>query len=215
MEEREALASQLAVIASPVRLALLDRLVAPAFAPELEEELGITRQSLKRHLDQLVESGLLEARDAKRGIFPATQYVASATGIFALKESVMALATPPTRAAAASTVPSRATTGAQAAPGAGLLLVHGHRRGEWFPFEGARTITIGRDGSNEVALPWDPFASARHALLDVTPAGCAVRDLNARNGTFVDFQQVESGSEVALPVGGILGVGKSLFVLRG
>ena len=215
VEERDALATQLAVIASPVRLALLDRLVSPAFAPDLETEFGITRQSLKRHLDQLLEAGLLEAQEAKRGIFPAIQYASSATGVFALKEAIAALATPPAASQAPETVPSRMAPQPTSGRGPGLVAVHGRRRGEWFRLDPLRVSTIGRDEANDVALPWDPFASGRHALLSRTAHAWSVRDLNSRNGTFVEFELVPKGTEAPLVPGDILGIGKSIFVLRG
>lgn len=100
------LAKQLGVLANPIRLDLVDRLARPAFARELEEELTLTRQGLKRHLDQLIESGLVQARPGKRGFFSATEYVASASGVFAFKEDVLALATPPATGSASSTFPA-------------------------------------------------------------------------------------------------------------
>lgn len=214
MEAREALAAQLSVIANATRLALLDRLARPAFAPEIEEELGMTRQGLKRHLDQLIEAGLVEARASKRGVFPATEYLASAPGIFAFKEDVLSLATPPAAATTHDTVPATSPSGAQPPKGAGLVVVHGRRRGEWFPLDPARATTLGRDDANDIALPWDPFASARHALIDRDRATWRVRDIEARNGTFVDFQLLDRGATATLRAGSIIGIGRSLFVLR-
>src|SRR5438067_758558 len=91
--DRDPLARRLGVLASPIRLALLHRLAAPAFVSDLAPELGLTRQALARHLDDLVEVGLVEPqRDARRGFMPATRYAASPAGLFALKEELRMLA---------------------------------------------------------------------------------------------------------------------------
>lgn len=214
VEAREALANQLAVLASPTRLALMDRLARPAFAPDLEEELKLARQTVKKHLDQLIEAGLVEARPAKRGVFPATEYVASAPGVFAFKENVLSLATPPAMATIHNTAPAFTTRDVHARPGAGLFVVHGRTLGEWFALDPTRACTIGRDEANDVALPWDPFASARHAIIERSPAGWTVLDLDAKNGTLVDLAAVPRGARVPLSPGSVLGIGKSLFVLR-
>lgn len=205
---------QITALASSTRLTLLDRLARPAFAPELEAELDIARQSLKKHLDQLLEAGLLEARAAKRGIFPATEYLASAPGLFAFKADILALATPPSVVRTHGTVAAPAAAGDAPPRGTGLLVVHGRERGEWFPLDPTRASTLGRDEANEVALSWDPFASARHALLERNGSGWSIRDLEARNGTFVDFVPIARGQVVRLAVGSVIGIGKSLFVLR-
>lgn len=216
VEEKEALAAQLSVIASPIRLALLDRLATPAFAPELEQDFGTTRQGLKRHLDQLVEAGLVETRPSKRGIFPAAAYVASATGVFALKEAVAALATPPVPGHASVTLsaPDRSTREGVEPDGWKLLVVHGQRRGSWFSLELGRPFILGRDESVDVPLSWDPFASGRHALMMGGPAGWKVRDLGSRNGTLIDFRPLPPGGEGVVRAGSILGIGRSLLLLR-
>ncbi|MEI8165650.1 MAG: winged helix-turn-helix domain-containing protein [Chloroflexales bacterium] len=51
-------------------------------------------------------------------------------------------------------------------------------------------ITIGRDGANNIVID-HPLASRRHARLERTADGFAVRDLESTNGTFVNQERVE------------------------
>ena len=212
---RERLARSLGVLANETRLALVDRLARPAFAPELEEELGLTRQALKKHLDILVEEGLVEARAARRGVFPATQYATSPQGLFGFQEDVLGLAAPPRSSARHSTRLAQRARNAEPAPrGPALLVVHGARRGEWIPLPTSAPATIGRDASNEIALKWDPFASARHAVLHLRGDGWRLTDLRGKNGTWVDFEPMAPGGTMAVASGVLLGIGHSLLLLR-
>lgn len=51
-------------------------------------------------------------------------------------------------------------------------------------------ITIGRDGANDIVID-HPLASRRHARLERTEEGYAVRDLESTNGTFLNQERVE------------------------
>jgi pSer/pThr/pTyr-binding forkhead associated (FHA) protein len=51
-------------------------------------------------------------------------------------------------------------------------------------------ITIGRDGANDIVID-HPLASRRHARLERTEEGFAVRDLESTNGTFLNQERVE------------------------
>lgn len=211
------LAKWMEVLASPVRLALLHRLGQPAFVPDLARELGITRQALKKHLDALETSGLVTATQSRRGALRATEYQANPAGLFAFKESVLAIAvqTDPGALAPAETRPSMAGRGAQAAGGGvGLLLVHGDQPGRWFPVAGRTTIVLGRDPKGEVALTYDPFASARHALLRHASTGWTLTDLQSTNGTRVNFRRIASSETVPVRSGDLITIGKSHLLLR-
>jgi pSer/pThr/pTyr-binding forkhead associated (FHA) protein len=54
----------------------------------------------------------------------------------------------------------------------------------------AERITIGRDSANDIVID-HPLASRRHARLERTEEGFAVRDLESTNGTFVNQERVE------------------------
>lgn len=51
-------------------------------------------------------------------------------------------------------------------------------------------ISIGRDSANDIVID-HPLASRRHARLERTTDGFAVRDLESTNGTFVNQERVE------------------------
>jgi ATP/maltotriose-dependent transcriptional regulator MalT len=65
-------------------------------------------------------------------------------------------------------------------------------------FEGARDrvalsrgrLAIGQASSNDVALTFDPTVSRLHAVLENLPSGWCIRDLNARNGTYLNGERV-------------------------
>jgi DNA-binding CsgD family transcriptional regulator len=54
----------------------------------------------------------------------------------------------------------------------------------------ADRLTLGADPANDLALPADPTLSRLHAALERYGAGWCVRDLDSRNGTFVNGQRV-------------------------
>jgi DNA-binding CsgD family transcriptional regulator len=54
----------------------------------------------------------------------------------------------------------------------------------------AERLTLGSDPANDLALPADPTLSRLHAALERYGAGWCVRDLDSRNGTFVNGQRV-------------------------
>src|SRR4051794_26858367 len=53
-------------------------------------------------------------------------------------------------------------------------------------------LTVGRGGSNEIALPWDPKVSRVHAEVGRLGSAWVVEDDGlSRNGTFVNEQRVD------------------------
>jgi hypothetical protein len=66
-----------------------------------------------------------------------------------------------------------------------LIFTSGSRKGQTVDFDGAR-LTIGRVEDNDVQLA-DDLVSRRHAVIELEDGGRMVlRDLDSRNGTFVD-----------------------------
>ena len=63
-------------------------------------------------------------------------------------------------------------------------------RGSNIPLDSA-TVTIGRGGQNDVQLPDDDFASARHARVVPRPDGLWVEDVGSTNGTFVNGARLQ------------------------
>jgi FHA domain len=52
-------------------------------------------------------------------------------------------------------------------------------------------ITIGRGGQNDIAIPSDEYASARHARLEPRQDGVWVQDLGSTNGTYLNGARLE------------------------
>lgn len=203
-------------LSNPLRVAMLHRLAQPAFAPDLAEEFGITRQAVRRHLDAMETVGLIVGRPARRGALPATEYVASPAGLFAFKESVCGLALPtdPAREQLARTRPGGEANPAARREGPGLLLVHGDAPGRWFAVARDKACVLGRDARDDVALPYDPFASARHAMIAREGAGWIVTDLHSTNGTLLDFERLAPGGTRALQPGSVVGIGRSRLIFQ-
>jgi DNA-binding CsgD family transcriptional regulator len=55
--------------------------------------------------------------------------------------------------------------------------------------EGER-VTVGTDASNDLALAADATLSRLHAVFERYPSGWCVRDLDSRNGTFVNGERI-------------------------
>src|SRR5437899_731191 len=57
------------------------------------------------------------------------------------------------------------------------------------PLTGDR-VRIGKAASNDLVIAEDPTLSRKHAVVERTDSGWAVRDLDSRNGTFVNGKRV-------------------------
>jgi DNA-binding CsgD family transcriptional regulator len=77
----------------------------------------------------------------------------------------------------------------------------------------AGRLTLGTDPANDLALPADPTLSRLHAVLERFEAGWCVRDLDSRNGTFVNGRRI--WGERPLRPGDELRVGAIRLVYRG
>jgi DNA-binding CsgD family transcriptional regulator len=77
----------------------------------------------------------------------------------------------------------------------------------------AGRLTLGADTANDLALSGDPTLSRLHAVLERYDAGWSVRDLDSRNGTFVNGQRI--WGERPLRPGDELRVGATRLVYRG
>ena len=82
---------------------------------------------------------------------------------------------------------------------------------ELLPLESGR-LSIGREETNDVAIPADERASRLHALVEILPAGWSVRDLGSTNGTFVNGERIVG--DRALRAGDEIKVGDTRLVFR-
>jgi DNA-binding CsgD family transcriptional regulator len=82
---------------------------------------------------------------------------------------------------------------------------------ELVPLDAGR-LTLGSDPANDLTLPSDPTLSRLHAALERYGAGWCVRDLDSRNGTFVNGRRV--WREHPLRPGDELRVGATRLVYR-
>jgi S-DNA-T family DNA segregation ATPase FtsK/SpoIIIE len=74
-----------------------------------------------------------------------------------------------------------------------LAIVRGPRSGEVLQVERARFV-IGRGGGGADLEVEDPALSRRHAALEVMGHVVVLRDLESRNGTYVDERRVETAT---------------------
>ena len=91
-----------------------------------------------------------------------------------------------------------------------LEIVEGPEAGRRIPLSG--TVEIGRDPNADVPLLQDELVSRRHVRLIPEDDGISVEDLDSRNGTFVDGDEIVGPAH--LSPGGQLLVGVTVLELR-
>jgi predicted component of type VI protein secretion system len=79
------------------------------------------------------------------------------------------------------------------------------------PLHGERLV-IGQTSPNDLPLPFDTTVSRLHAVLENLPAGWCIRDLNSRNGTFLNGERI--WGERPLRPGDEIRVGRTTLVFR-
>jgi transcriptional regulator with GAF, ATPase, and Fis domain/pSer/pThr/pTyr-binding forkhead associated (FHA) protein len=88
-----------------------------------------------------------------------------------------------------------------------LVAVDGQWKGTLFPLDEPE-VQFGRDSSNQILLT-DPSVSRAHCVMEATPAGYRLKDLESRNGTFVNgipvrVHELQNGDRVE--------IGRSAFI---
>jgi pSer/pThr/pTyr-binding forkhead associated (FHA) protein len=91
-----------------------------------------------------------------------------------------------------------------------LEIVEGPEAGRRISLTGP--LELGRDPGTEGSLPQDELVSRRHTRVTPVDDGARVEDLDSRNGTFVDGDQIFDPAHLA--PGGQLLVGVTLLELR-
>lgn len=176
------------VLASPIRREILLRLPRCETAKALARALDITRQAVQRHLDEMLEAGVVEIASPGSNRCP-TRYKTARNVLGWVQEAIH------------RTLPLSPDTATHIVRGdatASLLLL-APVPGMKVDLSGRDEWRIGRGPWATLPLPMDPFMSNRHATLRRCGAGWSVEDMGSRNGTRVHGIRVVEGEEV--PVG--------------
>ncbi len=219
----DALAHRLRPLGNASRLRLLDILTQPLYVEEVAAKLGMSRPGARKHLDALVEIGVLAKRVGRRDTGPVVEYLLDRAGLFQIQvqfSEVGARKTPPSNSQTTRTLladkPSRAEGGVSNTPEPGLTVVRGLDEGRVFSLghSDGTVWRMGRGPEADIQLDYDPFVSTRHAEITVQDRGLALTDLYSKNGTYVNWRRMRPAVEVPLAQGDIIAVGKTRFVLQ-
>lgn len=214
-----ALARDLKPLSNEKRLELLHYLTRPHYLEEIASHLKMARQAAQKHIDSLLELGVLKKQPGRRDSGPVQEYVVVPQRLFALAEEFGKLGVFKPLAAEDAIMRTQVVTRmpkATPAPvGPALTVVHGMSTGKVFRLIGGDgPWTIGRDADRTVCLDYDPFVSNRHAEVALKGGQHVLVDTFSTNGTFLNWDRLARGGEVALTPGDVIGVGKSLMVFR-
>lgn len=214
----EALARDLAPLGNEKRLALLHFLTLPHYLEEIATHLGMARQAAQKHVDQLLEVGVIRKQQGRRESGPVVEYVVVPQRLFSMSEDFSRLGVLRPRGAEPllmRTEVGPSDAGASPAEGPALVLVHGMRAGAVFPLAGSPgPWSIGRDAARDVPLDYDPYASSRHAEVHLENGRHVLVDAFSTNGTLLNWERMPRGGRSPLRPGDVVGVGRSLLVFR-
>lgn len=90
-----------------------------------------------------------------------------------------------------------------------IVVISGIKEGQVLPLNGS--LSIGRSPENHLQLD-DPQVSRQHAIIQQTPAGTVIRDVNSGNGTFIGDRRIQ---EYRLNSGDIVVIGGSSIRYEG
>jgi DNA-binding MarR family transcriptional regulator len=214
-----ALARDLRPLSYEKRLELLHFLMRPHYLEEIASHLHMARQAAQKHIDQLLEIGVIKKQPGRRETGPVVEYVVVPQRLFALSEEFSKLGVLKPLAMEEALSRTQVVTKnprALAAPaGPALVMVHGMKTGNAFRLApGTGPWTIGRDADRTIHIDYDPYVSNRHAEVALRNGQFVLVDTFSTNGTFLNWERLPRGGEVALNPGDVVGVGKSLLVFR-
>lgn len=221
------LAGTLKALGHPARLALLEALQSPSVLSEIEltvdesgqRERPLARQTIKRHLDKLLEEDLVISRSATRNYGETTEYLVDNQRLYALSQLFRSMA-----ALRPEDEPSRETLRHPSDEadvedaGPALVLVKGVQEGRVFeldPDGDADRWLIGRNRALAVPLDFDPFVSAENTMIRRQDDGFVVEDLpRSRNGTRLNYEPLTSGEPAALSDGDLVSLGETTLLFK-
>jgi DNA-binding transcriptional ArsR family regulator len=219
------LAEALGALASPTRLALVRALRAPRALREIEvgaaddgqKARPLARQTVREHLEKLVQVGVVSTRETRREYGETVEFVVNHQTLFALSEEMRDLAR-----VRPVVEPQAATLHGQEAPspavrGPALVLVKGVDEGATFDLaarpEGPREWFVGRRRGLPVSLDYDPAVSSENARIWWEDGAHWVEDApQSRNGLRLNLRVLPKGERAKLRHGDLLGVGRSLLL---
>ena len=216
------LAEALSALGSPTRLALMRAVRAPRALREIEvgtTEEGKTRplarQTVREHLDRLIEVGVVTTRPAAREYGETVEFLVNHQALFGISEEMRTLARlRPVVEPRAETI-QRAAEAPQPPERPCLVLVKGLDEGTTFelrPGERKEWI-VGRRRGIAVSLDFDPSISAENARITWVDGAHHIEDHpESRNGTTVNFRLVPKGESARLQHGDLVGVGRTLLL---
>lgn len=216
----DALARDLAPLGYAKRLELLHFLVRPHYLEEVASHLKMARQAAQKHIDQLLDIGVIKKQPGQRASGPVVEYVVVPQRLFVLAEEFSKLGVLKPLGATEEALyrtqaVTRAPKAAAALPGPALVMVHGNKTAVSFrlgPPPGP--WTIGRDADRTICIDYDPFVSNRHAEVKLKDGQHVLVDTFSTNGTMLNWEPLPRGGESPLRPGDVVGVGKSLLVFR-
>lgn len=217
----ERLAHDLAPLGSATRLRLLNYLTSPRYLEEIATFLEMNRYAAKKHLDQLVEVGVISKAPAQRAEGLVVEYRIVPEKLFEVFDSMRALGTlrpvgaPPedlARTKAVEGVPRDRRTELSTPR---FVVVYGVDIGTTIPLgAGEGPWMIGREPDCTLRLRSDPFSSGRHAQIERRAGTYHLTDLFSTNGTMLDWERIAPGRALPLTNGQVVGVGKTLLLFR-
>lgn len=223
-------AAVLGALASPVRLALINHLRTPrtlkeidvkVWDPDRKAQRPIARQTVKEHLDRLIQIGIVATRPGQRPYGQTTEYLLNRQRLFSFAEQFRSLAKiRPVEEASMDTVLARTRGPRHAIRGPCLVVAKGLDEGQVYSLApataGARRWVLGRGQEADVVIDYDPYVSNRNTVIQWRQEGYEIADdPQSRNGTHLNFQPLpRDGTAHPLRHGDLVGVGRCILVFR-
>lgn len=200
------------------------RLAPRQVRPGENPERTVSRQTLRAHLDKLMEVDLVIARDAQDSDKRGKEYAVNPQRFYQVLEEFRKVGTLTAGAPIGreATVDVGDAAGPAMEPGPKLMVVQGLLDGEVFPLRQRdlrddRGWIIGRKSGIHVSLSYDPYVSLENTeILPDGEGGFELMDLrSSKNGTWLNWRRLDKGSRLRLTPGDVIGVGRSSLVFRG